>query len=154
MQPCDRSLVVVAASGDIICIVMLPKACRDSHWKVDHFKGDRVRWSDEQFLKECNNSPASDLARTAVAVRRCVADVGLIDSMFIRPNDCFPGNLDVLPLWESMDFIDLVLRIQDELSVEWTDRQDTGVLATPFTVLELIQRIQAVAVPFRAPAAT
>ena len=133
---------------------MLPRAFRDSHWKVDRFRGERVRQSDEQFLAECGIPPGADLARVAIAVRRCVADTGLVDSAFVQPGDRFPGSLDVLPLWDSMDFVDLVLRIERELDVTWDDREDSKVFATPFTVLELIHRVHAVAAPLRSPAAT
>jgi acyl carrier protein len=88
-----------------------------------------------------NNKPG---ARTAVAVRRAVAGVGLVDPAFIFASDRFPDDLDVLPLWDSMDFLDLTLRLEKELDVEIPNRIAEGLFdIRGFTVRELAERVYA-----------
>jgi acyl carrier protein len=56
-----------------------------------------------------------EAARIAIGVRRAVASVGLVDPLFIRASDRFPEELGALPLWDSMDWMSLVLALEEEL---------------------------------------
>jgi hypothetical protein len=89
--------------------------------KVEKFRRGRIRQSDEDFVNECglaNDPAARDIA---LAVRRAVANVGLIDSQFIRVDDKYPGTLDVLPLWDSMDWVAFELELEEETGHKITD---------------------------------
>jgi acyl carrier protein len=123
------------------------KLFQTAHAKVERFRSNRTRQVDEDFLAECEIIPGSDRARIALGVRRCVADAGLIDSAFIRPTDRFPDDLGVLPLWDSMDFLDLVIRLERELNISFESHEGGKVFKVPFNVRELINRVASVAVP-------
>ncbi|HEU5117507.1 MAG TPA: hypothetical protein VFT74_12755, partial [Isosphaeraceae bacterium] len=86
-----------------------------AHDKVDAFRDGRNRQSDDEFLAECHLTGDPEARRIGLAVRRAVAGVGLIDPLFIRASDRFPEDLGVLPLWDSMDWMSLILELEREL---------------------------------------
>jgi hypothetical protein len=83
--------------------------------KVADFRHGRSRQPDEAFLAECGLPDTPGARRVALAVRRAVANVGLVDSQFIRVDDDWPGSLELLPLWDSMDWLAFFLELEEEL---------------------------------------
>jgi hypothetical protein len=83
--------------------------------KVAAFCKGRSRQSDEQFVVDCALLPDPAVTRVAIAVRRAVAAVGTVDPQFIRADDVYPGTLDVLPLWDSMSWLEFILALEEEL---------------------------------------
>lgn len=82
---------------------------------MDEFRNGRSRQSDDDFLRDCGLEPGRPEASIAIAVRRAVAGVGLVDPLFIRATDSYPGHLELLPLWDSMDWLTLILEIEREV---------------------------------------
>src|SRR3712207_8437464 len=66
----------------------------------------------------------ADAARVALAVRHAVANVGLVDPLFIRADDRAEGELAVLPLWDSMDWVEFVMELEAQLGTR-LDRKST-----------------------------
>ena len=64
-----------------------------------------------------------DAERVALAVRRAVARVGLVDPLYIRADDRYPDELVVLPLWDSIDWLELIFTIEDELNLSISDKE-------------------------------
>jgi hypothetical protein len=87
---------------------------------VEDFCTGRTRQPDDQFLGDCGIAPGSETARIALAVRRAVAGIGLVDPLFVRQADSYPGTLEML-LWDSMDWLSLLFEIERELGqrVRW-----------------------------------
>lgn len=54
-------------------------------------------------------------------MRRAVANVGLIDSQYISVADNYPGTLERLPLWDSMDWVEFMLELEFELGETISD---------------------------------
>lgn len=94
---------------------------KPAHWKVNDFRQGRTRQPDREFLADCGVEPGTEAARIALAVRRAVAGIGLVDPLFVRVADSYPGTLELLPLWDSMDWLALQLEIRRELGqpVPW-----------------------------------
>jgi len=88
---------------------------KTAHHKVEEFRKGRSRQSDEQFVSECLLPSVPEARRIAIGVRRAVANIGLIDPLFIRASDRFPEELEILPLWDSMDWVALILELESEL---------------------------------------
>jgi hypothetical protein len=88
---------------------------KTAHWKVADFREGRTRQPDHAFLADCGVEPETEAARIAIAVRRAVAGVGLVDPLFVRAGDSYPGTLELLPLWDSMDWFFLQSEIEREL---------------------------------------
>lgn len=88
--------------------------------KVAAFCKDRVPQSDEQFICECGLPDDPEAARIGMAIRRAVANVGVVDHRFIRADDSYPDTLGVLPLWDSMDWLQFALEVEKELG-DWID---------------------------------
>ncbi len=112
---------------------------KTAHAKVADFRAGRSRQPDEQFVAECALPDDPEASRIAVGVRRAVASVGLVDPLFIRASDRFPEELGALPLWDSMDWIALILALEEELGKppprslgEWRHRG-------AFSVKQLVQ---------------
>jgi acyl carrier protein len=94
---------------------------KPAHSKVDDFREGRTRQPDDDFLRDCGFESGTEAADIALAVRRAVAGVGLVDPLFVRCDDSYPGTLEVLPLWDSMDWLALASELERELghSVQW-----------------------------------
>ena len=71
--------------------------------------------SDEEFLEECGSGDDPLAARIALAVRRSVAECGMIDPTHIRASHRYPGELEDLSGWGSPDFLDWVFRLEKDL---------------------------------------
>ena len=94
-----------------------------NHWQqVADFCRGRSRQPDQQFLDECGLPPDDpEAARIALAVRRAVAQIGLIDSQFIRADDVYPDQLGALPLWDSMDWAAFTWALEDQLGQRFVE---------------------------------
>jgi hypothetical protein len=57
---------------------------KPAHSKVDEFRAGRTRQPDDEFLRECGLEPSTATAEIALAVRRAVAAVGLVDPLFVE----------------------------------------------------------------------
>jgi acyl carrier protein len=114
---------------------------KTAHCKVADFRRGRDRQSDERFVAECELPDDPDAARIAIGVRRVVASVGLIDPLFIRASDRFPEELGILPLWDSMDWLSLMLELEEELG-RWP-RESIGEWEQQhaFSVKQLVQAV-------------
>jgi hypothetical protein len=82
---------------------------------VADFRKGRSRQPDNEFLADCGVEPETETDRIALAVRRAVASIGLVDPLFVRAWDSYPGTLELLPLWDSMDWFALQMEIEHEL---------------------------------------
>lgn len=83
--------------------------------KVWDFRRGRQRETDDQFFLACNLPNTPWARRVALAVRRAAANVGMVDSQFIRVDDSYPGTLELLPLWDSMDWTEFTVEFEHEL---------------------------------------
>jgi hypothetical protein len=113
----------------------LLRAFKTAHWKVDDFRRGRTRQPDHEFLADCGLEPGTEAARIALAVRRAVAGIGLVDPLFVLASDSYPGTLELLPLWDSIDWFALQLEIEEELGqkVRW-EACECAPTAGPVTV--------------------
>lgn len=115
---------------------------QSDHAKVDEFCVGRTRQSDADFVLDCGMRDNIQGARAALAVRRAVAGVGLVDSAFIRADDRYPDDLEALPLWDSMDFVDLIMRIEKDLETRIPNSiAEQLVNYNGFTVRQLAQSV-------------
>ncbi len=115
---------------------------KPAHAKVAEFCEGRTRLPDEDFLSACGGAVETEAARVALAVRRAVAAVGLVDPLFVLPDDSYPGELELLPLWDSMDWLSLHLELERELGTKF--RCDIGDLfpeSPPLTVKFLVRMV-------------
>ena len=94
----------------------------DSYSKVRQFTTGRIRETDDQFLDSCEIKDDVH-KRIAIASRRAIANVGLVDSQFIHQEDKWPEDLGVLPTWDSMDSVCLVMELEEELEVDISEEE-------------------------------
>jgi hypothetical protein len=80
--------------------------------------------SEKDFLYECFKQESPDNKKVALAVRKAIAKLGLVDVDYIRSDSLF-GDLALLPIWEIDIFQTqlLVNAIESELGVHFTDKQ-------------------------------
>lgn len=115
------------------------RICNTTHDKVDTFRAGRVRQSDPEFLADCGLPDRPDAAATALAVRRAVAGVGLVDPLFVRASDRFPEELGVLPLWDSLDWMGFLLELERELEGPPPARLEDWPVRGSFAVTDLVR---------------
>ncbi|MBI5758483.1 MAG: hypothetical protein HZA46_08200 [Planctomycetales bacterium] len=110
---------------------------------MDDFRVGRTRQPDDEFLSDCGVAPGTEATRIALAVRRAVAGIGLVDPLFVRAANSYPGTLELLPLWDSMDWLALGLEMERELGhpVRW----ESGEIMPPLGLLivsDLVARVR------------
>jgi hypothetical protein len=115
---------------------------KTAHVKVAEFRKGRTRQADEQFVADCGLPAEAEAARVALAVRRAVASVGLIDPQFIRADDVYPDQLGVLPLWDSMDWAAFTMELERELGTAISDRGTGEIfIASRVSVKEMVEGV-------------
>ena len=123
---------------------------RTTRQKIDDFRKGRERQTDADFIRECHLPSAPHAESVALAVRRAAASIGLIDPLYIRAGDRCPGELEMLPLWDSMDWVMFILEIEEELGVDIPDseaerittRRDFSIRHCVHDVLGVVQQLQ------------
>lgn len=81
------------------------------------FACSRTCEQDEKFISDCD-LPETELAkRVAIAVRRSVANYGMVESEFVYASDKYPDELIELSGWDSIDFVGWLLELEKELGV-------------------------------------
>lgn len=107
------------------------------HWttKVAEFTAGRTPQPDDEFLAACSLPPGDKSVRMALAVRKVFGEEGSVDPRFILASDRFPEDLSILPFWDSIDLLDLVFKLEQELHIKIT----MNTLPYPrFTVREFV----------------
>ena len=123
---------------------------KGSHAKVADFKKGRERQSDEDFLRDLGFGDSAEEREVALAVRRAVANVGLIDPLYIRADDRERDELSVLPLWDSMDWVALLMELEDELGLAIPDKEAEKIKVSDFSVRSCVRDTLAVVRRLRA----
>ena len=74
-------------------------------------------------------------------MRRAVAHIGLIDPQLIHALDRYPEELDVLPLWDSMDWLPLILEMEYQSGWEISRSMNDWALQPSFSVKDLVHAV-------------
>lgn len=85
--------------------------------KVKEFVRERCPQSEEAFLAGCA-LPANDQAmRVALGVRRAIARLGRVEPAYVHGDASFWDEISDLPFWDSLDTVELVMTLEEELGV-------------------------------------
>jgi len=85
--------------------------------KAEAFTSEKRPRSDEEFLAGCG-LPDNDGARhVALGVRRVIAKLGKVEPQYIHHDAPFAGEINLLHFWDSLDQVEVVLTLEDELGV-------------------------------------
>ncbi len=95
--------------------------------KIDKFCQDHTPQADLDFLADCGISENTEAARIALGVRRAVAKCGCIEPAFVATNDDYPGSLEVLPFWDSIDVFGFLLELENEIGVRLSKKDITQI---------------------------
>lgn len=114
------------------------------------FDAEHPPQSDAHFLAECG---LADAPAAALAVRRSVASYGMVAADHIRPGHGYPGALEELSGWESLDFLQWVFELERELGGARVERWWFDGLPSPFTVRDLAWAVHRHWPPGRLPVA-
>ena len=90
--------------------------------KIDGFCQRHAPQADVEFLRECGITENIEAARIALGVRRAVAKLGLVEPEFVAKTDDYPGSLEVLPFWDSIDVFAFLLELENELGVRLSEK--------------------------------
>lgn len=74
--------------------------------------------SDDEFLAELGVPRDPQFDRAALAVRYSVAKYGAVETAHIYPDHAYPGELESLSGWDSLDFIGWALELELELGTK------------------------------------
>jgi hypothetical protein len=93
---------------------------RSEERKLEKFCIGRQPQTDSEFIKHCSLPEGTKEAAIALAVRRAVAKTGRfwsegISSDYIVVSDNYPGTLEALPVWESMDWVEFLMQLEDAI---------------------------------------
>jgi len=91
--------------------------------QVQAFTSGKNPQSDEEFLAGCG-LPDNDGAKSvALGVRRVIATFGEIEPEYIHHNAVFASEINYLPFWDSLDGVELVMTLEDELGTAISDEE-------------------------------
>jgi hypothetical protein len=113
--------IITSSAKEASAVWRFLRVFKAAHCKVDDFRKGRTRQPDDEFLADCGVEAGTEMARIALAVRRAVAGIGLVDPLFVRAVDCYPGTLELLPLWDSMDWAAFTTELEEELGQRLPD---------------------------------
>jgi acyl carrier protein len=103
--------------------------------KVAEFAPTRQPLAAEAFLNECALPDDEEARRIAVAVRRSIAKMLTVEPALIRGAD--REAVELRALWDSVDFLEWVMTVEQELKLVITDDVFKG-LRPGYTVRDLI----------------
>src|SRR5262245_9707082 len=106
----------MASPKEVSAVCRVLRVVKTAHCRVDDFRRGRTRQPDQEFLADCGVEPGTETARIVLAVRRAVAGIGLVDPLFVRAVDSYPGTLELLPLWDSMDWAAFTMWLEEGLA--------------------------------------
>jgi hypothetical protein len=98
--------------------------------------------TDADFLAECKLGDNRGAVRIALAVRRSVARYGMVSPEHIRAGHSYPGELESLSGWDSLDFLAWLFELERELDQK-INFEFVRHLRFPFTVRDLAQTVYA-----------
>jgi acyl carrier protein len=114
--------------------------------RIAEFIAGRSPQSDEEFVRGCA-LPTQTFPQAAIIAllsRRAIARLGQIDPKYIYAEDTF-RLLEVLPFWDSLDAVDIVMTLEDELGVQIADREAEHIrnpdLTRGLTVAEFVRDV-------------
>ena len=99
--------------------------------------------ADEEFLATCDLPSTPDAARIALIVRRAVAKYGLVDPLYVRAADRYPDELVVLPQWDSLDWMQVIFELEQELNTPLDEQALFSRLSHPGAVKQLVSEVYA-----------
>ena len=116
------------------------------HWttRVADFTQGRAPQPDAPFVADCQLPTLPDAERVALVVRAVVAEEGSVDPQFIFASDRYPEDLEILPSWDSPDWLDFIMRLEEKLAIRISDRDAERLYMPRWTVRELVQRVVSV----------
>ncbi|MEX2214593.1 MAG: hypothetical protein WD768_10720 [Phycisphaeraceae bacterium] len=112
--------------------------------KVDDFCRTRVPQADADFLRELDAQANAERSHIGLAVRRAVAKAGQVDPRYIRADDRESVELAILPLWDSMDWVRLVMNIEDELGISIPTHEAMTIRVRDFSVRSCVEDVSAI----------
>lgn len=92
----------------------------------------------DSFIRECALIPSAQVRLVADAVRKSLAHIAPFSDDKLRASDSFPGSLEVLPGWDSLDFIHWQMMFEDYLG-EPAPVEEFGTIGSSFNVADLVK---------------
>jgi acyl carrier protein len=113
----DPPLVIVLAPvmiGLFIwTVISLRKHHRATLLAAERWRG-RPTMGDGEFLMQCEIPDEPLRKSVALAARRVIAALGTVPPETIRPDDTFAKDLVQLPFWDSLEWMCLIMGIEEE----------------------------------------
>src|SRR5262245_16814247 len=106
------------------------------HWttRVAEFTQGRTPQPGAAFPADCQLPVLPDAERVALIVRAVVAEEGSVDPQFILAGDRYPEDLEILPSWDSPDWLDFIMRLEQKLDIRISDRDADRLYMERWTV--------------------
>ena len=129
--------VVVVTTSAIIWLVVSYDRRQEAARQAACRWCERTTVSDDDFLNGCAIPDEPLPVIVALAARRVIGDLGEVPPETIHPDDSFDRDLLQLPFWDSVDWMSLLLGIDEELDGQvkiplpclkdaWKAAQDEG----------------------------
>jgi acyl carrier protein len=141
----NNCFVADASSGNVSCDlpIVLMRMFQHRTRQVATFTQGRTPQSDDAFVTACEISMDAEARRVALIVREVIAREGSVDPKFIYATDRYPEDLEILPSWDSLDWVDFIVRLEKHLEVKIPNRDAEKLYLNRFTVKQMVHRIVA-----------
>ena len=94
----------------------------------------------DTFICDCGLAPSDRVRRIADTARKSLTVAGAFQDDQIRAEDAYPGTLEVLPGWDSLDFVEWQMEFEELLGQAVPDEAFEG-LTGSFTVADLVKAV-------------
>jgi acyl carrier protein len=115
----DPPLAIVLASvmiGLFIWTIISLRKHRRATLAAAECWRDRPTMGDGEFLMRCEIPDEPLPVKVALAARRVIAALGTVPPETIRPDDTFAKDLVQLPFWDSLEWVGLVMGVEEEFA--------------------------------------
>jgi acyl carrier protein len=120
---------------------------RFSKTRIKIYRATTEQQSDNEFIIGCGLPQTTNTNKFVLDVRSVIAELGKIESSYIRYNASFMYEIHYLPFWDSLDAIEMIMALEEKLKFDITDgeiaKMQNPDLTGEWTVKDLIKDIYA-----------
>lgn len=88
--------------------------------RVEGFRKGRAPQTDPAYVAALGMADDTQASEVALAVRRAVAKIGDVDPLYVYADDGMQ-ELSLLPVWDSMDWVALIMELEDQIDIRISD---------------------------------
>ncbi|MAT73082.1 MAG: hypothetical protein CMJ58_26660 [Planctomycetaceae bacterium] len=112
--------------------------------RIAEFRSTHERQAADEFVRRCNLPEHPHAGAIALAVRTAIAELGSIESDYVRADSSLDDDLITLSFWGSLDTIAVVLELEQHRGVKISDDEAQRIRHPEFSSMIVADFVRAV----------